>query len=119
MGELKMTEPYFESLKRNIYGGIDGVYFNGQFPDGVPYTLDPAMGHIVKAEAGEWGPIEDLSQSEKDAYAAQQATDLIKQELAALDVPLHTLALAISGDAKALGKVGAAEAEKEVLRAKL
>ena len=80
MKGLEMKNPYFESLKRNLSGGIDGVYFNGQFPEGVLYTLDPAMGHIEKAEAGEWGDIEELDQAIKDAYEAKQEQDLINQE---------------------------------------
>ena len=73
MEEIEMTEPYFESLKRNLSGGIDGVYFNGQYPDGIPYGLDPSMGHIVKAEAGEWGAIEEPDQANKDAHEQAEA----------------------------------------------
>ena len=102
----------YSNLKFNRVGGI-----NGFLESGAESTLSIAECEL--AEKGEWGLIEDYTQSEKDALAAQQATDLIKQELAALDVPLHTLALAISGDAQALGKVSAAEAEKDALRAKL
>lgn len=84
MENQEMTEenkaPYFESLTRNLHGGIDGVYFNGQFPEGIPYTLDPAMGHIEKAEAGEWGSIKELSKAKKDAHEAEQARKETNQE---------------------------------------
>ena len=85
MEELEMKAPYFESLKRNLGGGIDGVYFNGQFPEGVPYTLDPALGHIAKAEAGEWGDIAELDQATKTAHEQAEARAAIIAEIAILE----------------------------------
>jgi len=114
-----MAKPYFESLKRNLNGGINGVYFSSQFPNGVPYGLDPAMGHITRAEAGEWGDIEEPPQSEKDAHAVQQASEAIKQELAALDVPSYKIERAIAGDQKAIDDIKEADVQKELLRAQL
>jgi len=113
------AEPCFEGLKRNINGGIDGVYFSGQFPEGVPYTLDPALGHIEKAEAGEWGKIKELPKAEKDAHEKAQAEGAVLQKLAALDLPLHTLAMAVSGDEVALKKLTDNEALKVALREEL
>ena len=113
------TAPYFENLKRNIHGGIDGVYFSGQFPEGAPYTLDPALGHIEKAESGEWGKIEELPKAEKEAHEKAQAEGATLQELAALDLPPHTLALAIAGDSEALDKVIKTESAKDELRKEL
>ena len=70
----------FKNLKRNLKNGsIDGDWI--QEDDSViRYTLDPAMGHISKAEAGVWGDIQELDPAEKDAYEARQAQDAINQE---------------------------------------
>tara|TARA_R110000850_G_scaffold48890_1_gene120922 strand:+ start:574 stop:906 length:333 start_codon:yes stop_codon:yes gene_type:complete len=69
----------FKNLKRNVNGSIDGDLIK-EDESVIRYTLDPAIGHIAKAEAGEWGDIEELDPAEKTAYEAKQAQDTINQE---------------------------------------
>jgi hypothetical protein len=54
----------FKNLTRNINNSIDGDWLQD---DGsvIRYTLDPLMGHIEKAEAGEWGEIAPYVEPEK------------------------------------------------------
>ena len=79
MEKLEITER-FEKLARLADGRINGTLINAKYPNGVLYTLDPEMGHIAKAEAGDWGDIEELDPAEKDAYEAMQLQDAINQE---------------------------------------
>lgn len=67
--QTKEMSDRFENLKRNVGGGIDGIIFNSRYPAGQKYTLDPMLGHIEKAEAGVWGDIAPLNQTEIDIVA--------------------------------------------------
>lgn len=71
----------FKNLKRNLNGSIDGDWIK---EDGTVdrYSLDPAMGHIEKAEAGEWGLIEEPTQAEKDKHEQEQARTAFKADRA-------------------------------------
>lgn len=60
-----------------------------------------------------------IPKAEKDAHAKAQAGATIIQKLAALDLPPHTLAMAISDDSDALDKVIKTEALKVALREEL
>ncbi len=70
---MEETSEHFKDLKRNRAGGIEGVLINDKYPNGVKYSLDPALGHIEKAEAGEWGDILPLNQSDLDFISGQEA----------------------------------------------
>lgn len=63
--------------------------------------------------------LELIPQSEKEAHEQEQAKDKLKQELASLDVPLYTVARALTGDKEAIDKLSQAEAKKKKVRAKL
>ena len=108
---MEITER-FESLKRNIFGGIDGVLFNDRYPEGIEYTLDPELGHIKKAESGEWGDIAALSQNEVDAKLRSN----ILVEISALDLPSWKLERALSGDKMAMDDINSNQIAKQSLR---
>ena len=76
---MEITER-FKSLIRLADGRINGTLINAKYPDGVLYTLDPALGHIEKAEAGEWGDIVELDPATKNAHEATEARATFKAE---------------------------------------
>tara|TARA_R110000851_G_scaffold125529_1_gene256483 strand:- start:267 stop:599 length:333 start_codon:yes stop_codon:yes gene_type:complete len=69
----------FRNLARNVNGSINGDWIQGD-DSVIRYTLDPALGHITKAEAGEWGDIEELDPAGKDAHEQAEARAAINQE---------------------------------------
>lgn len=108
----------FKNLQRNINGSIDADWLQD---DGtiIRYTLDPTLGHIEKAEYGEWGVIKEPTKIEKSRASIDQSNATIKQQLTALDVESYVIERAISGDQFAKDKIMEAEIEKAILRAKL
>lgn len=93
---MMATIERFEKLKRNIHGGIDGLLISEKYPDGIEYTLDPMLGHIEKAEAGEWGDIAPLSEGDLNFIANLELgktqlaiTELYNQKIKAIlgDIP--------------------------------
>jgi hypothetical protein len=67
-------------------------------------------------ESSAWPNVKTRLQSEKDVHVAEQARSQKLAKLAALDLPLHTLELAILGDQTAIGKLIANEAKKKRIR---
>ena len=84
----------------------------------IPHALESDEPFQIHA-GSDWQEIKRLTEPEKKAHEKVQAEGAILQELAALDLPPHTLALAISGDSEALDKVIKAEALKVALREEL
>ena len=116
---MSLIKVRFENLSRISTGQINGTLINNAHPDGVEYTLDPALGHVEKAEAGEWGAIKELSKSKKDYYAAEQKREEIKRQLSDLDFSSYKIERAIAGDQRAIDEIKAVDIQKELLRAKL
>lgn len=63
--------------------------------------------------------VELIPEAEKTAQKKAQSEAVIIQKLTALDLPPHTLAMAIAGDSEALDKLAKAESIKAVLREEL
>lgn len=63
--------------------------------------------------------VELIPKAKKDAHKKEQDKAAIIQKLAALDLPPHTLAMAVSGDEIALKKLTDNEALKVTLREEL
>ena len=82
----------------------------------IPFEKDSEQ---YKALIAEGCKVELIPKAEKEAHEKAQAEGAILQELAALDLPVHTLALAIAGDGEALDKVIKTEAAKDELRKEL
>ena len=70
-------------------------------------------------ESSDWPDIKPSPQSEKDAYAAQEARDSILSELSALDFPIHKIERALAGDQQAIDDIKTNEIKKNELRKKL
>lgn len=107
----------FENLYRTKTGQVNGLLYSDKYPDGQDYTLDEVL--TKRAEDGEWGDIKDIPKSEVTAHKKEQAQAAIMRKLSGLDLPTHTLAMAISGDSVALDKVAKAELLKVALREEL
>ena len=70
-------------------------------------------------EDSEWQDIKPCPQAEKDEHEQANIRAGVLAQLAELDLPNHTLALALTGDELALQRVKDVEVEKEKLRALL
>jgi|TARA_R110000851_G_scaffold171263_1_gene317567 hypothetical protein len=77
----------FKNLKRNLNGSIDGDLIR-EGDSVIRYTLDPAMGHVSKAEAGDWGDIEELDQATKDAHEQAEAARQVEADFTLAIQPL-------------------------------
>ena len=108
----------FKNLKRNVNGSIDGDWIQ-EDESVIRYTLDPALGHIEKAEAGEWGDIEELDQATKTAHEQAKA---ISQAVSSVQTMLDSEAAKrgydnINAIAKYMGYDNQLRAECEALGA--
>lgn len=109
----------YKNAKENVNCSIDCLIYLSQ--EWVSHCQDPTMEYYLSDELGadDWADIKPCPQSEKDAHQAKQAKAEIIKQLADLDLPAHTLALAISSDELALKKVADNEALKAPLREEL
>ena len=95
---------------------IDGFRWIDGDTSSIPFEKDSEQ---YKALIAEGCKVELIPKAERKAHEKAQAEGAILQELAALDLPAHTLAMAISGDGEALDKVIKTEALKVALREEL
>lgn len=109
----------YKNAQENVDGSIDCLILLGG--EWEPNTQDPAMEYELSEELGpdDWPEIKSCPQSEKDAHELQIRRDEVLRQITGLDLPLHTVTRALSGDTVALDKVREAESQKQVLRKQL
>jgi len=95
---------------------VDGFRFIDGNTSSVPFKKGSDTYNEKLAEGFE---LELMPQTEKDAYAKQQTRDTLLAELAALDLPSHTIERALAGDEYAMELVKTNEAKKAEIRDKL
>lgn len=92
---------------------IDGEWLDHIVSDQISYSDSSDL------EEGDWLDVKPCDDSEKVAHNNEVERENKLLDLAALDLPLHTLALAISGDETAINKVKEVEKLKDAIRAEL
>ena len=103
----------YKNARENFNSSIDcEILINGEWS---PHTQDP-LNEYELSEESEWPNIKLCDQAEKTAHEQAEARAGKLAELAALDVPAHTLARAIGGDPYAIKLVAESEVLKDAIR---
>tara|TARA_R110000824_G_scaffold344886_1_gene531532 strand:+ start:465 stop:773 length:309 start_codon:yes stop_codon:yes gene_type:complete len=98
---------------KKIVEYVDGFRWVDGNTSSAPFTKDSDQYKELIADGAE---LVEIPQAEKDAHEQAEARVGKMAELAALDVPVHTLARAIGGDPYAIKLVAESEVLKDAIR---
>lgn len=105
-----------KNLQETVAGHLEcEILDNGTWSHSVIAISDEYEIH----DSSDWPNIKPCDPIEKEENAQEEMRAHALNELAALDVPLHTLALAIVGDEVATRKIKDAEEQKVEIRKRL